>query len=83
MFPLGKLPATLRLRIPGRCTHLPKCLWHSHLLESMQSSSNILPPHYPQPIPSPTVHMATLSPLHAASTVPLKAQHITSEYPTL
>ena len=43
----------------------------------------ILPPHYPQPIPSPTVHMATLSPLHTTSTILLTAQHITSEYPTL
>ena len=84
MFPLGKLPVTL-------------CLGNQEYLENVQIYPNIhgtliswkackalqiLPPYYPQPIPSPTVHMANLSPLHTTSTVSLTAQHITSEYPT-
>ena len=75
MFPLGKLPVTL-------------CLDNQEYLEDVQIYLNvhgtlislkacktlqILPPHYPQLIPLPAVHMATLSSLQTTSTVPLTA----------
>ena len=85
MLPLGKLPVTLCL---GNQEYLedihiyPKV--HGTLISWKACKAlHISPPHYPQPIPLPIVHMATLSPLYTTSTAPLTAQHITSEYPTL
>ena len=85
MFPLGKLPVTLRL---GNQEYLEDVHIYPNVRDTLISwkackALHILPPHYPQPTPSPIVHMATLSPLHTTSTVPLTAQHITLEYPTL
>ena len=85
MFSLGRLPVTLRLGNQEYLEDVPIYLnVHGTLISwKARKALHILPPHYPQPIPSPIVlHMATLSPLHTTSIVPLTAQYITSEYLT-
>ena len=84
MFPLGKLLVTLC----GNQEYLEDVHIYPNVRGTLITwkackALHILPPYYPQLIPLLIVHMATLSPLHTTFTVPLAAQHITSEYPTL
>ena len=87
MFPLGKLLNGITLHL-GNQEYLENVHIYANFCGTLISwkaykALQILPPHHPQPIPSPIVHMAILSPVHTTSTVPLTAQHITSDYPTL
>ena len=82
-FPLGKLPVHLGNQEYQEDVHIYLNVRGTLISWKACKALHILPPHYPQPIPSLIVHMATLSPVHTTSTVPLIAQHITSEYPTL
>ncbi len=81
MSPLGKLPVTVRL---GNHTYLEDIHIYPNVRGTLLSwkackALQILPSHYPNPIPSPALHKVNLS----SSLAPLTVQNVTSQYPTV
>ena len=81
MSPLGKLPVTIRL---GNHTYLEDIHIYPNVRGTLLSwkackALQILPSHYPNPIPSPALHKVNLS----SSLAPLTVQNVTSQYPTV
>ena len=83
MYPIGKLPVTLCL---GSSLYLDNIHIYPNVHGTLLSwkackALQILPPCYPNPISTPSVHEVTLS--SPTSTTPLTVDHIISEYPTV
>ena len=83
MYPIGKLPVTLCL---GSSLYLDNIHIYPNIHGMLLSwkackALQILPPCYPNPISTPSVHEVTLS--SPTSTTPLIVDHIISEYPTV
>ena len=81
MFPLGKLPVTIRL---GNHAYLEDIHIYPNVCGTLLSwkackALQILPPSYSNPIPSLTVHKVSLS----SPLAPLTVQNVTSQYPTV